>query len=40
MEVCEQTEVFVEENGDLIFSHTKVILRKGDKYYYAVADRR
>jgi hypothetical protein len=40
MEVCEQNEAFVEENGDLVFSHTKIILREGDRYYYAITSRR
>ena len=40
MEVCEQNEAFVEENGDLVFSHTKMILREGDRYYYAITSRR
>jgi hypothetical protein len=30
MEVCKQNEAFVEENRDLVFSHTKMILREGD----------
>ena len=40
MEVCEQNEAFVEEHGDLAFSHTKIILREGDQYYYAITSRR
>ncbi|KAH8588263.1 kinase-like domain-containing protein [Bisporella sp. PMI_857] len=40
MEVCEQNEAFVEEDGDLAFSHTKIILREGDQYYYAITSRR
>jgi serine/threonine protein kinase len=40
MEVCEQNEAFVHENGDLAFSHTKLILREGDQYYYAITSRR
>jgi serine/threonine protein kinase len=40
MEVCEQNEAFVEEHGDLVFSHTKIILREGDQYYYAITSRR
>ena len=39
MEVCEQNEAFVEEHGDLVFSHTKIILREGDQYYYAITSR-
>jgi hypothetical protein len=40
MEVCEQNEAFVEEDGDLVFSHTKIILRNGAQYYYAITSRR
>lgn len=40
MEVCEQHQAFVEEDGDLSFSHTKIILREGYQYYYAVTSRR
>ena len=40
MEVCEQNEAFVEENGDVAFSHPKIILREGDQYYYAITSRR
>jgi serine/threonine protein kinase len=40
MEVCEQNEAFVEQDGDLAFSHTKIILREGDQYYYAITSRR
>jgi len=40
MEVCEQNEAFIEKDGELTFSHTKVILREGDQYYYAITDRR
>jgi serine/threonine protein kinase len=40
MEVCEQSEAFVEEHGDLAFSHTKIILREDNQYYYAITSRR
>lgn len=40
MELCQRNEAFVEHDGDLTFSHTKVILRDGDQYYYAITDRR
>ena len=40
MEVCEQNEAFVQEDRELVFSHTKVILRKGDQYYYATTRNR
>lgn len=35
MEVLEQNEAFVEENGDIVFDHTKIILRDGSQYFYA-----
>jgi hypothetical protein len=35
-----QNEAFVEEHGELAFSHTKIILREGDQYYYAITSRR
>lgn len=40
MEVCEYNEAFEEENGDLKFSHTKIICRENNQYFYAVTDRR
>ncbi|KAF1992731.1 serine/threonine-protein kinase-like protein [Amniculicola lignicola CBS 123094] len=40
MEVCEQNEAFIEEDGDLKFSHTKIICRVDDQYFYAITDRR
>jgi hypothetical protein len=40
MEVCERNEAFVEEHGDLAFSHTKIIIREGGQYYYAITSRR
>ena len=40
MEVCQQSEAFVEEHGDLEFSHTKLILREGNQYYYAITSHR
>jgi hypothetical protein len=36
MEVCKQNEAFIEENRDLVFSYTKIILREGDRYYYII----
>ncbi|KAH8586090.1 serine/threonine-protein kinase-like protein [Bisporella sp. PMI_857] len=39
MEVCEQNEAFAEAYRDLVFSHTKIILREGDQYYYAITSR-
>lgn len=32
MKVCEQNETFIEKNEDLVFSHTKIILKEGDQY--------
>jgi len=40
MEICEQNEIFTEADGDLVFSHTKIILREGDQYYYTSTSRR
>lgn len=40
MEICESSEAFVEEDGDLVFSHTKIILRRQDRYFYATTNRR
>ncbi|KAF4637999.1 hypothetical protein G7Y89_g79 [Cudoniella acicularis] len=38
--VALRTEAFAEEDGDLAFSHTKVTLREGEQYYYAITSRR
>lgn len=36
MEMYEHSEAFVEEEGDLVFDHTKIILKKTeDDFYYA-----
>ena len=40
MEVCVQSPAFVEKHGDIVFSHTKIILREGNQYYYAITSRR
>lgn len=41
MEICEQTEAFVEEKGDLVFDHTKIIVKgTEDEYFYARIRRR
>ena len=40
MEVCVQSPAFVEKHGDLVFSHTKIILREGNQYYYAISSHR
>ncbi|KAJ5578410.1 serine/threonine kinase [Penicillium hispanicum] len=38
MEICEQSEAFVEEDGDLVFDHTKLILRRDNEYFYTRAN--
>jgi len=40
MEVCQQSPAFVEKHGDIVFSHTKYILREGNQYYYAITSGR
>ena len=40
MEVHEQGELWKEVDGDLEFSHTMIILRHGDDYFYARHNRR
>ncbi|KFY86495.1 hypothetical protein V500_07584, partial [Pseudogymnoascus sp. VKM F-4518 (FW-2643)] len=40
MEIYEQNEAFAEEDGDLAFHHTKIILRDGSQYFYALTSRR
>jgi serine/threonine protein kinase len=40
MEILEQGEAFDEEDGDVAFSHTKIILREADQYYSAITNRR
>ncbi|KAI8947946.1 kinase-like protein [Xylaria longipes] len=40
MEVQTQSQAFEEKDGDWVFSHTKIILRKGSEFYYAVTGRR
>lgn len=40
LEICEVNEAFEEKDGDLIFSHTKIVGRKCDGYFYAVTNRR
>jgi len=40
MKVCEQNQAWVDNGGELTFSHTKFILREGNHYYYALTDRR
>jgi hypothetical protein len=40
MEICEQSQAFLDKDGDLVFDHTKLILRRGSEYFYARANRR
>lgn len=41
MEICERGEIFVEKDDDLIFDHTKIILRDAhDEYFYAKTNQR
>ncbi|PUU77423.1 serine/threonine-protein kinase-like protein [Tuber borchii] len=40
MEVCEQAEMFIEEDRCFAFYYTKIILREGNQYYYAITSRR
>ncbi|KAF2272407.1 uncharacterized protein EI97DRAFT_208667 [Westerdykella ornata] len=41
MEICEHGEIFVEKDGDVIFDHTKIILRDADdEYFYAKINQR
>lgn len=37
MEICEQSQAFVEKGGDLVFDHTKIIVKgeEEDEYFYA-----
>jgi serine/threonine protein kinase len=40
LEVLENSEAFTEEDGDLAFSHTKVVLKGDSQYFYAISNRR
>jgi serine/threonine protein kinase len=40
MEVCEMKQAFEEEDGDLRFSHTKIICKERDQYFYAITNLR
>jgi serine/threonine protein kinase len=40
MEVLEQSELWEEVDGDLKFHHTRIVLRRGDDYFYARHNRR
>jgi hypothetical protein len=39
MEVCKQNEAWVKKDGDYTFSHSKIILRKDDQYFYVTSTR-
>lgn len=38
--MLEQSQAFAEKDGDLEYSHTKFILKKGSQYFYAITNRR
>lgn len=38
MELCENTQIFVERDGEAVFDHTKIIFRDGNDYFYARTD--
>ncbi|PGH09737.1 hypothetical protein GX51_00417 [Blastomyces parvus] len=38
MQICEQSEAFVELDGSPVFDHTKLILRRDDEFFYARAN--
>jgi serine/threonine protein kinase len=40
MEICEIGEIFVEKDGEVVFDHTKLILRADDEYFYAKTSQR
>ncbi|KAI9653872.1 MAG: hypothetical protein M1821_006903 [Bathelium mastoideum] len=40
MEILESSEAFVESDGNLEFSHTKIILKGDSEYHYALTHRR
>lgn len=40
MDLCEQSEAFTEEEGDLVFHHIEISLREGDEFFYAISNRR
>ncbi|KIH91140.1 hypothetical protein SPBR_09091 [Sporothrix brasiliensis 5110] len=40
MEICEQSQAFVQQDGDLVFDHTKFILRQGGEYFFARSSKR
>jgi len=40
MEICEYAAAFIESGGDLVFSHSKIILKDDKQYYHARTPRR
>ncbi|KAI1352324.1 kinase-like domain-containing protein [Xylaria sp. FL0043] len=40
MEICEKGEIFIEKDDDLVFDHTKIILRTDGEYFYAKTNQR
>lgn len=40
MRISEQNEAFVEGDGNLVFHHTKTILKQNNSFFYASSDRR
>ncbi|KAI1767734.1 serine/threonine kinase [Hypoxylon sp. FL1150] len=40
MKICEQSEAFVEKDGDLVFQNTKIIFQQQDEYFYATTKQR
>lgn len=40
MEIVESSQAFTEEGDDLAFSHTMVILKEGDQFFYATTKSR
>ncbi|KAF5004589.1 hypothetical protein FDECE_8919 [Fusarium decemcellulare] len=39
-EIVKQSEAFVEKDGDYVFDHTRIILRKGKDYFSAIVNQR
>jgi serine/threonine protein kinase len=40
MEIYEQSEIFIEKNGDYVFDHTKLILKENEQYFHATIKNR
>jgi serine/threonine protein kinase len=38
MEICEKAEAFVDQDDDIVFDHTRLILRRDNEYFYARTD--